>query len=328
MASSYEGMTTSDSSWVEHALDSIPAEIAVLNSTGHIIYVNREWRRFGECNSASHTFLGLNYLDVCRSATDPTAASVAAAISNLLSGASTHYACEYPCETPAGLLWFRMLLTATSHLPERHIIVQHIDITDRIEAEQRLRQIYAAVAEGIVVTDGAQQIISVNPAAENLFTQPESALLGQRLDSLLPLPPAEPGRRCRVTLNNLSLQASCFSFADRSGRYHVWTLTELPLRQEPPSSFALDHFSSDYLALLEIAPKAASFDTAPTFLASVSSFVTRLHQSSISPSSFMRLHAYALQRSAAAVFMEDARLLALHILTELGALYHREVSRP
>ncbi len=327
MASSYEGMTSSDSSWAQHALDSVPAEIAVLNSSGHIIYVNREWRRFGETNSVPTSFLGVNYLDICRSTDDPTAASVAAALSDLLSGASTHYSCEYPCDTPDGHLWFRMILTATSHLPERHIIVQHIDITDRIEAEQRLRQIYSAVAEGIVVTDGSQQIISVNPAAENLFAQPESALLGQRLDTLLPLPPAEPGRRCRVSLHGLSLQASCFSFADRSGRYHVWTLTELPLRQEPPSSFALDHFSSDYLALLAVAPKAASFDTAPTFLASVSTFVTRLHQSSISPSTFMRLHSYAIQRSSSS-FMEEARLLALHILTELGALYHREISRP
>jgi PAS domain S-box-containing protein len=328
MASSYEGMTPSDSSWAQHALDSVPAEIAVLNSSGNIIYVNREWRRFGEANSAPHAFLGHNYLEVCRAANDPTANAVAAALTGLLSGALSHYTCEYPCDTPDGHLWFRMILTATSHLPERHIIVQHIDITDRIEAEQRLRQIYSAVAEGIVVTDGNQQIISVNPAAENLFAQPESALLGQRLDTLLPLPPAEPGRRCRVSLHGLSLQAACFSFADRRGRYHVWTLTELPLRLEPPSSFALDQFSNDYLALLAVAPKAASFDTAPTFLASVSAFVTRLHQSSISPSTFMRIHSYAIQRSSSANVLEEARLLALHILTELGALYHSEISRP
>ncbi len=54
----------------KRVLDSVTAEIAVLDATGRIIYVNQPWRRFSDSNGGTQhsTGVGANYLEVCRRA--------------------------------------------------------------------------------------------------------------------------------------------------------------------------------------------------------------------------------------------------------------------
>ena len=57
-------------------LDAIKAHIAVIDRQGKILAVNRAWVAFARANGAddlNSTGIGVNYLDVCRSASGPFA---------------------------------------------------------------------------------------------------------------------------------------------------------------------------------------------------------------------------------------------------------------
>ena len=57
---------------------------------------------------------------------------------------------------------------------------------DARKAVVDLKELVAAVADAIVVTDAAGAITMWNPAAERLFGHPESEALGQSLDLIIP----------------------------------------------------------------------------------------------------------------------------------------------
>lgn len=67
----------------------------------------------------------------------------------------------------------------------------------------------AAIADAVLTADAAGRVILANPAAETLFAQPATALIGQRLEALLPTlfenqPPLQPwsGRRMQLHLHD------------------------------------------------------------------------------------------------------------------------------
>lgn len=59
--------------WIRAGFHALAAHIAVLDAQGTIVAVNAAWERFGRAHQAPPfvwTGVGLNYLDVCRRATD------------------------------------------------------------------------------------------------------------------------------------------------------------------------------------------------------------------------------------------------------------------
>jgi PAS domain S-box-containing protein len=342
--------------WVSSLLDSIPAEIAVLDSTGSIVYVNHEWRGFGTRNDApANCFEGANYLDTCRrssEAGDEDADQVAKALSHILDGTLQRYTCEYPCATPEGMNWFRMILSSTFQQGERFVIVQHIDITERIEAEQRYRHILASVAETVIVTDSSAKILSVNPAAENLFAATSAALIGTDLAHLIPIPAPQAGLHLQCEHESAiqgkqSLSVSCFPIESREGTQFVWTITDVSALERERSSREREQRSlatfeigsinaalwnslqESYRLLITSGTAATSFNQAQQISFRIEAFVESLHQNNINPQDFVRLHANVLnalqtesriERSRA--LAEEGRLLLLRILADLGSLYH------
>lgn len=51
-------------------LDALPAPIALVDSQGVILYVNKAWRQFGTARvlTGTHCGIGTNYLQVCEQA--------------------------------------------------------------------------------------------------------------------------------------------------------------------------------------------------------------------------------------------------------------------
>jgi PAS domain S-box-containing protein len=116
-------------------LDSVAAQIAVLDERGVIIETNEPWRRFAAENggAAEGTGVGVNYLDVCersRGEGAEDAAVVADAIRQVLEGRSSRHTLEYSCPTPSQNRRFSLLVTPLG--PSRKgVVVAHLESTER-----------------------------------------------------------------------------------------------------------------------------------------------------------------------------------------------------
>jgi two-component sensor histidine kinase len=130
--------------WERAAFDALAAHLAVLDARGTIVAVNAAWERFGRTHGASpvtRTGIGLNYLDVCQRAAaagNTEAQDAITALQSVLQGRQASFAMEYPCHEPGHPRWF--LLQATPLPPPHHgLVLAHIDITARKQAEAQLR---------------------------------------------------------------------------------------------------------------------------------------------------------------------------------------------
>ncbi|RDI57221.1 ATP-binding protein [Microvirga subterranea] len=124
---------------LQASLDALSAHVAILDAGGTVIAVNRAWHRFAEHNGyafAGHG-IGLNYLDVCRSAAsgDVDARLAADGLSALLTGERTDFGMEYTC----GERWFLLRAARFTHEGAIHAVVAHEDVTDVIVARNEVR---------------------------------------------------------------------------------------------------------------------------------------------------------------------------------------------
>lgn len=125
-------------------LNSLPANIALLDSDGVIVSVNEAWRSFALANvmHAPAVGLGQNYLDICDRAVGAGSAEsaiAARAIRSVLSGAESSVRLEYACHSPTEERWFQMTISAVGESMLRGAVVMHLDITERTMAETTLR---------------------------------------------------------------------------------------------------------------------------------------------------------------------------------------------
>src|SRR5262245_27811390 len=139
-------------------LDSLEANIAVLDRDGKIIAVNEDWRRFARENggAAIADSVGINYLNVCRRAREKGNGQIEATLDGIravLDGARPSFMLEYPCHSPSENRWFLMSVTPLGG--ERGgVVVSHTNITARrqaeeaiVESESRLRQLADAMPQ-------------------------------------------------------------------------------------------------------------------------------------------------------------------------------------
>ena len=122
-------------------LNSLSANIAVLDKAANIVAVNDAWEDFAETNAIteqlSRTGVGQNYLSVCGSDLDETLKAVTEKLKPVLDGKSDGFSLEYPCHSPTEQRWFLMQVTPF-HGASGGAVVSHINITDRKKAETEL----------------------------------------------------------------------------------------------------------------------------------------------------------------------------------------------
>ena len=118
-------------------LDSLPMNVAVLNESGTIIFVNQSWMEFGRNNNVcpiESISVGANYIEACRRARGEYSEEAPAALDGILSvlhGESNTFEMEYPCHSPDKKRWFTMRVSRIEALAFRGVIVIHADITLR-----------------------------------------------------------------------------------------------------------------------------------------------------------------------------------------------------
>jgi PAS domain S-box-containing protein len=115
----------------------------------------------------------------------------------VLDGTIETFSLEYPC--PFGTIprWFFLQATPL-RTSDGGVVVSHLDITDRILAEEavrdreaRLRAILDTAADAILTINEQGIIQSVNPATEQLFGHTSAEMLGQNVKMLMPSPDRE-----------------------------------------------------------------------------------------------------------------------------------------
>lgn len=122
-------------------LDSLLAQIAVVNQSGTIIYVNFAWKQFAAENGISSdlNWIGVDYLNVCDSSSlcgDSLADASAQGIRYVLSGKQDYFYYEYPCHSPNEKRWFMLRVTPLRGASKSHFVLSHHNITQRKLTEE------------------------------------------------------------------------------------------------------------------------------------------------------------------------------------------------
>ena len=123
-------------------LNALPAHVALLNADGVIVNVNETWQHA----EATSILLGpvfsegQNYLAICNSINCDDSIAIAAGIRRVLAGHLREFSHEYSCQSKDGTQWFQLIVNALQDAESTGVVVMHIDITKRKQAEEKLRQ--------------------------------------------------------------------------------------------------------------------------------------------------------------------------------------------
>ncbi len=168
-------------------LDSMKANIAVLDRHGRITAINDAWACFAQENGADASLpgvsLGANYLEVCERTTrdlGEEAQQVLKGLRGVLSHSQKEFTYEYACHLPTELRWFVMHASPLSRT-EGGAVIAHINTTERKRAEQVLADFKAALDEHAIVaiTDSRGTITYVNDKFCSISKYSRAELIGQ-----------------------------------------------------------------------------------------------------------------------------------------------------
>ncbi len=136
-------------------LDSLSANVALVDSTGVIIAANAAWKRFANDNRCGNHayYIGTNYLAICEDAVrrdgDSTAAAALNGIRSVLRREQDSFTLEYPCHSHAEKRWFRLRATRLSMDGLTACVVAHENITTEKIAEEALREAERKLRESL-----------------------------------------------------------------------------------------------------------------------------------------------------------------------------------
>ncbi len=177
-------------------LDTMPANICVLDSDSRIVSVNRGWCEFaranGEPDPARH--LGQRYLDACVADDGPQAdlsQRFAAGLIDVIAGRRAHFDQDYPCHSPQAQRWFNVSVARFEIAGDTRVMVRHQEITESVVVEDCLSETLHPsedpahqTRDGIFIVQ-REQIVFVNHACAQMLSTAVDQLLGLRFTDLL-----------------------------------------------------------------------------------------------------------------------------------------------
>lgn len=138
----------SDAQFLTALLNCLPEQIAVMDVTGVILYVNQSWINFGVKNGVApeYSWIGVNYLFVCHEGFDDIGIKInntTYGIFDVIKGKIPSYEADYPCfiistKKTTKERWFKMHFAKLPNLSESLYIVTHSDISERKLSEDRV----------------------------------------------------------------------------------------------------------------------------------------------------------------------------------------------
>jgi two-component system NarL family sensor kinase len=131
----------------ESILDTVTANVAILNDEGEIIAVNDAWAQFAEFNELplENHGVGVNYISFCESLKTNDASEARQGLRDMLAGEPGPLRYEYQIDLPNGPIWVRMTVTRIARDDRTLVIVAHEDITVQRHAQAALGRATAAL---------------------------------------------------------------------------------------------------------------------------------------------------------------------------------------
>lgn len=126
-------------------VNSITANIAILDDDGVIVETNEAWRRYARSNGmpAAYDSVGVNYLSVCQAASaqdDNEAGRVAEGIRRVMAGEIAEFFMQYPCHSPEEKRWYAVRVVPYRDTRVHRVIVTHENITPIMAAQEELER--------------------------------------------------------------------------------------------------------------------------------------------------------------------------------------------
>ena len=129
------------------AIDSLSANIAILDEHGVILETNRSWQQFGQDNeiAAEVDTVGINYLKICDSAVGDReevekAREVADGIRKVIAGELDEFGTDYPCHSLEEKRWCYVRATKLEGPHPLRVVVSHENVTPIKLVEETLRE--------------------------------------------------------------------------------------------------------------------------------------------------------------------------------------------
>jgi len=122
-------------------MDSLSAQIAIVDSDGVITDTNRSWQEFGAANGLQQptNSIGWNYLDICEKSGEKTGKLAAIGIRKVVGGEVQEFSVQYPCHSPIEDRWFVLRVVRFRKPGKIHVVVSHENITQVVKAQEKLK---------------------------------------------------------------------------------------------------------------------------------------------------------------------------------------------
>jgi signal transduction histidine kinase len=135
---------------------SLHGEVVAIARDGTIVATNGAWTLFAEENGGdpARAGVGVNYVDVCRRAAaegDHGAKEALEAITAVGEGSAHRALLEYPCHGRHRTQWFLMTVVPFQR-PEGGVVISHIDVTRRHQAEEDFKREREALTHALRVS--------------------------------------------------------------------------------------------------------------------------------------------------------------------------------
>ena len=126
-------------------LNSLSANIAILDENGVILETNDAWKNYATANKMKgpNDSIGVNYLKLCDATVGKGAKDahrVAAGIRSVIKAETKEFLYDYPCHGPDGRHFFYLRSIRVAEKEPIRVVVSHEDITALILAEEALRK--------------------------------------------------------------------------------------------------------------------------------------------------------------------------------------------
>ena len=180
-------------------INAMTDEVVVLDDKGHIVATNMAWNAFSDTNAGDAAYYhGLNYFDICNSASGPSSTEASMVHEGLRSVLKTGepFQCEYPCDSPDVKRWFEMNAFRLINSDDRFLVVSHrnvtvrrisqSDVTDAHAQSEFLSALVATTNDAVLTYDLDGRIITWNRSAERLYGYTAEEAIGQSLEMLYP----------------------------------------------------------------------------------------------------------------------------------------------
>lgn len=123
-------------------MNSLSAQIAIVDATGTIIEINSSWQEFGTANGLEpgNGGIGLNYFDICDRSDEENSELAAVGIRKVLGGELQEFNMQYPCHSPVEKRWFIMRVVKFRKPGKPQVVISHENITQVIKAQEALKE--------------------------------------------------------------------------------------------------------------------------------------------------------------------------------------------